>query len=77
MGKSLKRWSSQAVVIAFEIHRPEKLDWVEMFQNVKAQGYSRFITESGIFHRVDDDNAIKALSTKRTRSPSLSKTGCV
>ena len=63
--KSLKRWPSQAVVIAFEIQRPEKLDWVEMFLNVKAQGYSRFITESGIFHRVDDNKAIKALSGKK------------
>ncbi len=63
--KSLKRWSSQEVTIAFEIQRPEKLDWVEMFKNVKAQGYSRFITESGILQRVDDDNAIKALSSKK------------
>lgn len=63
--KSLTRWSSQTAIVAFEIRRPEKLDWTEMFKNVKAQGYSRFITETGDLHRVDDEKAIKSLSCKK------------
>ncbi len=62
--KSLKRWRGQTALVAFEVRRPEKLDWPEIFQNVKAQGYSRFITENGSIERVDDEATIKSLPQK-------------
>ncbi len=63
--KSLKRWPSETAIVAFEIRRPEALDWVEIFENVKAQGYSRFITDKNDIFRVDDDKAIKALAKRK------------
>ncbi len=62
--KSLHRWPGQTIIVAFEIKRPEKLDWKGIFKNVKAQGYSRFIDAKGTPQRVDDEKAIAAIPKK-------------
>lgn len=62
--RCLKHWSAYTVIVAFEIKRPEKLNWPEILKNVQAQGYSRFIDAKGKAQRVDDDAAIKSISKK-------------
>ena len=51
-------------IIAFEVKRPEKLTWKEIFKNVKAQGYSRFIDAENAVHRVDDGTATARIAEK-------------
>jgi excinuclease ABC subunit A len=63
--RCLKRWSKKTVIIAFEIKRPDKLNWPEILKNVQAQGYSRFIDAKGKAQRVDDEAAIKSISNKK------------
>ncbi|MGY8696564.1 MAG: excinuclease ABC subunit UvrA, partial [Verrucomicrobiia bacterium] len=66
--RCLKRWSKETVIIAFEIKRPEKLNWPEILKNVQAQGYSRFIDSKGKVQRVDDEAAIKSISKNKDAS---------
>ena len=55
--KAKEAWNGNTVIVAFEVKRPEKLTWKEIFKNVKAQGYSRFIDSENTVHRVDDSAA--------------------
>jgi len=62
--KAIGQWSGKTAIIAFEVKRPEKLGWPEIFKNVKAQGYSRFIDHKGSFRKVDDTKAIGSIPQK-------------
>ena len=64
-GKAREAWNSDTVIVAFEVKRPEKLTWKEIFKNVKAQGYSRFIDSENAVHRLDDATAIARIAEKR------------
>ena len=60
--KSLAAQSGKTVIVAFEVKRPDKLTWKEIFKNVKAQGYSRFIDSESVLRRVDDSSAITRIA---------------
>lgn len=66
--KAIRQWPGKTAIIAFEVKRPEKLNWPEIFKNVKAQGYSRFIDDKGEFRKVDDTKAIQSIAQKSDTS---------
>jgi len=39
--QALKSFRGQTVLVAFEVARPDGLEWADMLENIRAQGYSR------------------------------------
>lgn len=62
--KSIDRWPAATAIVTFEVKRPAKLTWLEIFKNVKTQGYSRFINHAGQTFKVDDEKALNALPSE-------------
>lgn len=58
---ALESWKERTIIVVFEVRRPEKLSWQEILENVKAQGYSRFVDAKGKVLKVDDAEAIAKL----------------
>ncbi len=51
--KTLARCSDQTLLIGFQVTRPAKLKWPEIFGNLKQQGYVRILAGDEI-HKLDD-----------------------